>query len=115
VGHLTQNDKESGLNYRIGFDGVVTAELEKLLQSVENRVNGLGMHVQTSDMGASTVASGSTPTPCLQGQPCPEGPKGGHLIVVVIVAIVAGAAAGFVAGKLAAKPKTDGGKGGHRP
>jgi hypothetical protein len=101
------------MSYKIGFDGVVTAELEKLLRSVENRVNGLGMHVQTSDMGASTVASGSTPTPCLNGQPCPEGAKGGHLIPVVVIAIVAGAAAGYVAGKLAAKPKTDGAKGGH--
>jgi hypothetical protein len=101
------------MSYKIGLDGVVTAELEKLLQSVENRVNGLGMHVQTSDMGASTVASGSPPPPCSAGQPCTEGAKGGHYGIVVVVAIVAGAAAGYVAGKQAAKPKTDGAKGGH--
>jgi hypothetical protein len=101
------------VNYKIGFDGGVTGELEKLLRSVENRVNGLSMHVQTSDMGASTVASGSTPPPCPDGQPCTDSVKGGHLIVVAVIATVAGAAAGYVAGKRGAKHYIDSVKGGH--
>jgi hypothetical protein len=101
------------VSYKIGFDGVVTAELEKLLQSVEKQVNGFGIHAQASDVGASTVASGSTPAPCLNGHPCPDSPKGGHYIVVVVIAIVAGAAAGHVAGKRAAKHVIESAKGGH--
>jgi hypothetical protein len=103
------------MSYKIGLDGVVTAELEKLLQSVENRVNGLSMHVQTSEVGASTVASGSTQPPCPPGQPCTDSAKGGHLAIVVVIAIVAGAAAGHVAGKRAAKRVIESAKGGHRP
>jgi hypothetical protein len=102
------------MNYKIGFDGVVTAELDKLLQSVEKHVNGLGMHVQTSDMGASTVASGSTSPPCPTGQSCPDSVKGGHnIVVVVVIAIVVGAAAGYVAGKRGAKHVLESVKGGH--
>jgi hypothetical protein len=103
------------MSYKIGFDGVVTAELDELLKSLEHRLNGLGMHVQTSDMGASTVASGSTPPPCSAGQPCTDSVKGGHLVVVVVIAIVAGAAAGHVAGKRAAKRVIESVKGGHLP
>jgi hypothetical protein len=103
------------VSYKIGFAGVVNAELEKLLQSVENRVNGLGMYVQASDTGASTVASGSTPPPCPEGRPCSDSEKGGHNIVVltVVIAIVAGAAAGYVAGRKAAKRVLESEKGGH--
>jgi|SRR5579859_5902018 len=101
------------VSYKIGFDGAVTVELEKVLQSIENRVNGLSMHAQISDMTAATVASGSPPPPCTAGHECPAGAKGGHdFVVVVVTAIVAGAATGFVAGKVAAKPKTDGAKAG---
>jgi hypothetical protein len=103
------------VTYKIGFDGVVTAELQKLLQSVQNRVNGIGIYAQTSDTGgASLIASGSTPPPCSNGQPCPSGEKGGQdFVVVVVTAIVAGAAAGYAAGKLAAKrQQQDGEKGG---
>jgi hypothetical protein len=102
------------MSYKIGFDGVVTAELDKLLQSVEKNVNGLGMHAQTSDVGAaSMVASGSTSSPCPPGQACTDSVKGGHLIVVAVIAIVAGAAAGYVAGKRGAKHYIDSVKGGH--
>jgi hypothetical protein len=102
------------VTYKIGFDGAVTPELQKLLESIQNRVNGIGIHAQTSDTeGARLVASGSTAPPCSKGQPCPCGEKGGQdIVVVVVIAIVAGAAAGYVAGKLASKPKTDGEKGG---
>ncbi len=102
------------MSYRIGFDGVVTADLDRLLQSVEKSVNGLGMRVQTSDVGAaSMVASGSTTPSCPKGQVCADSEKGGHLIVVVVIAIVAGAAAGYVAGKKGAKHVIDSEKGGH--
>jgi hypothetical protein len=102
------------VSYKIGFDGVVNAELEKLLQSVENRVNGLGMYVQASDTGASTVASGSTTPYCPPGRPCSDSEKGGHNIVVfAVIAIVAGAAAGYVAGRKAAKRVLESEKGGH--
>jgi hypothetical protein len=102
------------VSYKIGFDGVVNAELERLLQSVENRVNGLGMYVQASDTGASTVASVSTPPPCPAGRPCSDSEKGGHNIVVLaVIAIVAGAAAGYVAGRKAAKRVLESEKGGH--
>lgn len=101
------------MSYKIGFDGVLNAELERLLQSVENRVNGLGMYVQISDTGASTVASGST-SPCPDGKVCSDSEKGGHLIVVALIAIVAGAAAGYLAGKKAAKHEIEKSeKGGH--
>jgi hypothetical protein len=94
------------MSYKLGFDGVVTAELDKLLQSVEKNVNGLGMHVQTSDVGAaSMVASGATTTA--------DSVKGPHDIVVVVIAIVAGAAAGYVAGKKAAKHVIESVKGPH--
>ena len=103
------------MSYKIGFDGVVTGELDKLLQSVEKNVNGLGMHVQTSDVGAaSMVASGSTSSPCPPGQFCPDSVKGGHhIVVVVVIAIVVGAVAGYVAGKMAAKRVLESVKGGH--
>jgi hypothetical protein len=91
------------VSYKIGFDGVVTAELGKLLKSVENRANGLGIQVQASDMGASTVASGSTTHPCPSGQKCSDSVKGGQDIVVLGIAIVAGAVAGYIAGRKAAK------------
>jgi hypothetical protein len=95
------------MTYTIGFDGVVSAELKKLLQSVENRVNGLGMHVQASDMGASTVASGTPPPPDTD-KPCPDGVKIGHYCVspgaavafVIVVAGVAGGVAGLVTARL---------------
>jgi hypothetical protein len=91
------------VTYKIGFDGVVTAELEKLLQSLEKGVNGFGVHAQAADTG-SLIASGSTPPPCSKGEPCPSSEKGGQdVVVVVVIAIVAGAAAGYMAGKLAAK------------
>jgi hypothetical protein len=101
------------VSYEIGFDGVVTAELEKLLRSVEKQVNGFGIHAQASDVGASTVASGSTPPSCPDGQACTDSEKGGHYIVVVVIAIVAGAAAGYVAGKKGAKHVIESEKGGH--
>jgi hypothetical protein len=102
------------MSYRIGFDGVVTAELDKLLQSVEKNVNGLGMQVQTSDVGASMAASGSTSSPCPAGKVCPDSPKGGHhIVVVVVIAVVVGAVAGYVAGKRGAKHVLESAKGGH--
>jgi hypothetical protein len=101
------------VSYKIGFDGVVTAELEKLLQSVEKQVNGFGIHAQASDLGASTVASGSAPSPCSNGHPCPDSPKGGHYIVVALIAVVVGAAAGYMAGKKAAQRVLESAKGGH--
>jgi hypothetical protein len=91
------------VSYKIGFDGVVTAELGKLLQSVENRANGLGIQAQSSDMGASTVASGSPTHPCPSGQECSNSVKGGQDIVVIGIAIVAGAVAGYIAGSKAAQ------------
>src|SRR5258708_3118581 len=91
------------MSYKIGFDGVVSAELQKLLQSVENRVNGLAMHVQASEAGASTVASG-TPPPY---NPCPDGVKIGHFCVpigaAVVFVIVVGGVAGGVAGLVTAR------------
>ena len=102
------------MNYQIGFEGVLTADVGKLLQSIERGVNGFGMHAQTSgDTGASTVANGST-TPCPSGQVCSDSVKGGHdLVVVIVVAIVAGAAAGYVAGKLSVKGGHDAKGGNH--
>jgi hypothetical protein len=100
------------VTYKIGFDGVVTAELEKLLQSLEKGVNGMGTHAQASDTG-SLIASRSTALSSSNRMSSPCGEKGGQdIVIVVVIAIVAGAAAGYVAGKLAAKPKTDGEKGG---
>lgn len=101
------------MGYKMGFDGAVTAELEKLLRSIEHGVNGFAMHAQTSDTGASVAASGTTTPPCPAGQPCSDSVKGGHDIVVVVIAIVAGAVAGYVAGKLAARRYIDSVKGGH--
>jgi len=102
------------VSYKIGFDGAVTAELEKLLRSIENGVNGFAMHAQTLDTGASVAASGTTTPPCPAGQPCSDSVKGGHdIVVVVVIAIVAGAVAGYVAGKLAARRYIDSVKGGH--
>ena len=102
------------MSYKIGFDGAVTAELDKLLQSIEKGVNGFGIHAQTSETGgASLVASGSTTPPCTAGQPCSDSVKGGHDVVVVTIAIVGGAVAGYVAGKLAARRYIDSVKGGH--
>jgi hypothetical protein len=102
------------VSYSIGFDGVVTAGLEELLRSVENRVNGFGIHAQTSDTGASLAASGHTTPPCPTGQPCSDSVKGPHLLaIVVVVAIVAGAAAGYVAGKRAARHIMESVKGPH--
>jgi hypothetical protein len=88
------------VTYTIGFDDAVSAELEKLLQSVENRVNGLNMHVQASDMGASTVA-GAPGTYV----PCPNGVKIGHDCVhytVVVGLLVVGGVVGFAAARLGA-------------
>jgi hypothetical protein len=99
------------VSYEIGFDGVVTAELEQLLQFVENRVNSIGIHAQASE--ASLTASGSPSTPCPNGPPCPSSEKGGQdIVVVILVAIVAGAAAGFLAGKLACRRRQFSEKGG---
>lgn len=103
------------MEYRIEFDGVVTAELAKLLHSVERGLNGSGLHVQASETGASTVASGSATPPCPTGQVCTDSVKGGHLLLVVGIAIVVGALAGFIAGTLGAKRVLESVKGGHRP
>jgi hypothetical protein len=91
------------VSYKIGFEGVVTAELDNLLRSIEQRVNGFGIRAQTSDTGASMVASGSTTPYCPPGHTCSDSVKIGHDVVVVAIAIVGGAAAGYIAGKLAAK------------
>jgi hypothetical protein len=92
------------VSYKIGFDGVVTAELDKLLQSIERQVNGFGMHAQTSDGGMSMAESGSTTVPCPPGHICPGSVKYGHDWVVigaaVGAAVVAGAVAGAVVGAL---------------
>jgi hypothetical protein len=98
------------MNYAIGFDGVLSPQMGRLLQSIERGVNGLGMYAQTSgDTGASAVAHGSM-GPCPSGEICSHSVKGGHdFVVVVVVAIVAGAAAGFVAGRMGARSV----KGGH--
>jgi len=103
------------VSYKIGFDGVVvTAELDNLLQSIEQRVNGFGIRAQTSDTGASVVASGSTTTPyCPPGHTCSDSVKTGHDLVVIIIAIVGGAAAGYIAGKLAARRVIESVKTGH--
>ena len=101
------------MSYKIGFDGVVTAELDRLLQSIEKRVNGFGIHAQTSDTGASMVASGSTTPTCAPGHTCPDSVKIGHDAVVVTIAIVGGAVAGYIAGKLAARRVIESVKIGH--
>ncbi len=101
------------MSYRIGFDGVITAELDKLLQTIEKGVNGFGIHAQTPDTGASMVASGSTTAPCPPGKICPDSVKPGHDWVVVVLAIVGGAVAGYVAGKLGAKRVLESVKPGH--
>jgi hypothetical protein len=86
----------------------MTAELGMLLQTVENRLNGLSMQAQTStDSGASTIASGS-PT-CPAGKTCSNGEKGGQdIIIVVVVAAVTGAVAGYIAGKVASSGEKGG-------
>jgi hypothetical protein len=107
------------MSYKIGFDGVVTADLDRLLQSVEKGVNGFGLHVQGTDMEASAVASGSTTQPCPSGHTCSDSVKGGHDFrtghdaVVIVIAIVGGAVAGYVAGKKAAQRVLLSVKGGH--
>ena len=90
------------MSYTIGSDGVVTAELDKLLQFIERRVSGLGFQAQASDTGVSTVASTATTTPPYSsGQACVA--TAGHDWCVVILAIVAGAVAGYFAGKCGAR------------
>ncbi len=102
------------MSYKIGFDGVVTAELDKMLQSIEKQVNGFGMHAQTSDTAATAAPSGSTTSPCTVDKPCPDSVKGPHpYIVVVVIAIVVGTAAGHMAGKRAAKRVLESVKGPH--
>jgi hypothetical protein len=101
------------MSYRIGFDGVITADLDRLLQTIEKGVNGFGIHAQTSDTGASMVASGSTPPPCPPGHTCSDSVKTGHDAVVVVIAIVGGAVAGYIAGKLAAQRVIESVKTGH--
>jgi hypothetical protein len=101
------------VSYKIGFDGVVTAELDNLLQSIEQRVNGFGIRAQTSDTGASVVASGSTTPYCPPGQTCSDSVKTGHDLLVIVIAIVGGAVAGYIAGKLAARRVIESVKTGH--
>jgi hypothetical protein len=103
------------MSYKIGFDGIATAELDRLLQSIEKRVNGSGIHAQTStsDTGASMATSGSTTPDCPPGKICPDSVKGGHDAVVIVIAIVGGAVAGYAAGKLGAKRVLESVKGGH--
>jgi len=107
------------MSYKIGFDGVVTAELDRLLQSVEKGVNGFGLRIQGTDKEASAVSSGSTVPPCPSGYTCSYSVKGGHDyrsghdVVVIVIAIVVGAVAGYVAGKLAAQRVLLSVKGGH--
>ena len=101
------------MSYKIGFDGVVTADLDRLLQSVEKRVNGFGIHAQNSETGATMVASGSSTQPCPSGHTCSDSVKGGHDGVVIALAIVGGAVAGYVAGKKAAQRVLESVKGGH--
>jgi hypothetical protein len=101
------------VSYKIGFDGAVTAELDKLLQSIEKGMNRFGIHAQASDTGASMVTSGSTTPPCPPGHECPDSVKIGHDVVVVAIAIVGGAAAGYIAGKLAARRVIESVKIGH--
>jgi hypothetical protein len=101
------------VSYKIGFDGVVTAELDRLLQSIEKRVNGLGIHAQATETGASVVTSGSTPPPCPPGHTCSDSVKTGHDGIVVAIAIVGGAVAGYIAGKLAAQRVIESVKTGH--
>lgn len=103
------------MNYSIGFDGVLTADLERLLKAIEHRVNMFGVHAQgPGDSGATAASSGSTTPPCPPGQTCTNGVKGGHdLVIVVVTAAIVGGAAGFIAGKLGVKGGHDGVKGGH--
>jgi len=103
--------KEERVSYKLGFDGDVAVELEKLVLSVERGLNGFGLHAQTSDTGAST-ATGSTEPPCFPGPTCPDSVKTGHdllvalvvkvAVVTVALAISGGALAGYLAGKVAA-------------
>jgi len=101
------------MTYRIGFDGVASAEVTHMLRAVQNSLNGAGanllMHVRAEEAAASeasTVASGS---PCTAGTPCPGGEKGGQdIVIVVVVAAVTGAVAGYIAGKISSSGEKGG-------
>lgn len=90
------------MGYKLGFNGDVTAELERLLQSIEKGLNGYGIHADASVTAASTVTGPPEP-PCPPGQTCTDGAKIGHDAIVVAVAVVGGGLAGYIAGKLAAQ------------
>ncbi len=50
------------MNYKIGFEGVLTTEVGKLLQSIDRGVNGFGMHAQKHccDVGVAALAERGT-------------------------------------------------------
>lgn len=114
------------MQYNVGFERAVSAELEQLLHAVQGQLNGRDFHARVSQ---DTQASGDLPASgviappgggkcncdplteeCQAGAhgghgplvPCPAGAHGGHgplLIVIGAAGLVVGLVIGFLFGK----------------
>ena len=98
------------MSYRLGFDGVASPEVSRLLSAVEGRlnlhaVNWQGVQAQAVDVGSKGV--GTPGNPCKPGENCvytpPENPPNAvvALIGTFAIGLVAGVLIGYFLGKRA--------------
>jgi hypothetical protein len=115
---------EQTMQYTIGFDGAVSAELGQLLHAVEGQLNHRGFQMLAQDsQGASEASPNGVQVPPGNGKcdppspecqasghgghspdhgPHPDSGHGGHspdVIIVAIISLVIGLVAGFLLGK----------------
>jgi hypothetical protein len=98
------------MTYRIGFDGVASAELTHVLRAVQNGLNGSGahllMHVRAEEETASAASSICTKDEklCEHGKVPVEPPNIVVVALILVVTLLVGVAIGYRLGKLSVTP-----------
>jgi hypothetical protein len=101
------------MTYRIGFDGVASAELTHMLRAVQNGLNGSsGAHMLMHVRGEEDTASAASAVCTKDGKLCAGGkvpiepPNIVVVALIVVVSLLIGLAIGYRFGKMSAMPTT---------
>ena len=93
--------------YRIGFDGVASAEITHMLRAVQNALNGSGANLLMRVRAEEAASVASAPCvkytkECENGKAPTEPPNIVVLVLIVVVSLTVGFAVGYRFGKKAA-------------